>query len=99
MTASGHKRMLVLFKPEYWRSLLTGWNLVTFAIAAIAMIIIAPYTFAFSTLRRQCNSRTARLVARSDPARMFAVYQPAGNWLNRQNILHGLFHQSSLAQR
>ncbi len=38
------RRTLVLFKSAYWRSLLTGWKLVSFAIAAIAMILIAPYT-------------------------------------------------------
>jgi len=38
------RRTLVLFKSEYWRSLLTGWKLVTFAIAAVAMTTIAPYT-------------------------------------------------------
>ena len=35
---------LVLFHRRYWRFLGTGWKLTTFAIAAIAMTIMAPYT-------------------------------------------------------
>lgn len=35
---------LVLFRPEYWQFLKSGWKLGTFAVAALAMTIVAPYT-------------------------------------------------------
>ena len=38
------RKTLVLFQSRYWRFLLTSWKLVTFAVAAVAIIIMAPYT-------------------------------------------------------
>ncbi|MCH8867148.1 MAG: hypothetical protein IID58_09885 [Proteobacteria bacterium] len=38
------RQELVLFQPAYWRFLRSPWKLVTFAIAALAMTIMAPYT-------------------------------------------------------
>ena len=38
------RKRLVLFQPGYWRFLRSGWKLATFAIAAVAMTIMAPYT-------------------------------------------------------
>ncbi len=38
------RKTLVLLQPEYWRFLRSGWKLATFAIAATAMTIMAPYT-------------------------------------------------------
>ncbi len=38
------RKTLVLFQSRYWRFLLTSWKLVTFTIAALAIIIMAPYT-------------------------------------------------------
>ena len=38
------RESLVLFRPDYWRFLRSGWKLLTFAIAATAMTIMAPYT-------------------------------------------------------
>ena len=35
---------LVLLQPEYRHYILSGWKIVTFTIAATAMIVIAPYT-------------------------------------------------------
>ncbi len=35
---------LILFRPEYRRYMASGWKLVTFAVAAIAMTVVAPYT-------------------------------------------------------
>lgn len=38
------RHRLVLLQRRYWDFLRTGWKLVTFAIAATAMTIMAPYT-------------------------------------------------------
>ena len=35
---------LVLFRPEYRQYMLSPWKLLTFAIAAISMVVMAPYT-------------------------------------------------------
>jgi hypothetical protein len=39
-----NRKELILFRRQYWRFLRSGWKLTTFAIAAIAMIVMAPYT-------------------------------------------------------
>lgn len=38
------RKSLLLFQPEYRRYLFSKWKLLTFAIAATAMVVIAPYT-------------------------------------------------------
>ncbi len=38
------RKTLILFQSEYWRFLRSGWKLSTFAIAAVAMTVMAPYT-------------------------------------------------------
>lgn len=38
------RKSLILFRASYWRFLLTSWKLTTFAIAALSMTIMAPYT-------------------------------------------------------
>jgi hypothetical protein len=35
---------LILFRPEYRKYMASGWKLATFAVAAIAMTVMAPYT-------------------------------------------------------
>jgi len=39
-----HRRRLSLFGGGYRRFLLVRWRLVTFAIAAVALVVVAPYT-------------------------------------------------------
>ena len=34
---------LILFRPEYRKYMASGWKLATFAVAAIAMTVMAPY--------------------------------------------------------
>lgn len=38
------RNSLELFQPAYWVGLSQGWKLITFLIAAVVLIIIAPYT-------------------------------------------------------
>ena len=38
------RKTLVLFRPEYRKFMTSKWKLLTFAVAALSMIVIAPYT-------------------------------------------------------
>ena len=38
------RKTLVLFRPEYRKFMTSKWKLLTFAVAALSMIVMAPYT-------------------------------------------------------
>jgi hypothetical protein len=42
--AAKHRGRISLFSGEYRRSLLVRWRLVTFVIATVALVVVAPYT-------------------------------------------------------
>jgi len=44
IVAVRHRHRVTLFSGEYRRFLLVRWRLVTFVIAAVALVVVAPYT-------------------------------------------------------
>lgn len=39
-----HRRAVALFDARYWRFLLKPWKLITFLVAAVGQVLMAPYT-------------------------------------------------------